>query len=246
MDAANISLYIKIYQAFVNLQILIYLVFAIIRLHQYGIELKHNYATLDRINLSWLRILLYSYMVAWLVTLVVYILQWILENPPGFPMVLVFLFFLFFFNTIVFKALTNPEIFNTVNMPERGKRKSLSESRRQQYMIILKKFVEEHKPYLSPAISLNELANMVNIPPRSLSEVINEAFNQTFFDFINNYRINEAEKILLSSNDPALTISEVLYKVGYNSKSSFYSAFKKFKGYSPARLKQAKNITSPS
>ena len=246
MDTNNISLYFKIYQAFMNLQILIYMIFAMIRVHQFGIQLKYNFATLDKINLSWLRILLYCYMVAWLVTLVVYIMQWILINPPEFLMVLVFLFFLTFINIIVFKALTTPEIFYTIDLLTREKRKSLSEIKRQQYMIKLEKYVQEHKPYLSSTINLNELADMVDIPPRSLSEVINDSFNQTFFDFINSYRIEEAEELLFASKDPAITVSEVLYKVGYNSKSSFYSAFKKFKGYSPTQLKQAKKISSSS
>lgn len=244
MDTEDIGFYFRICSSIVHFQILVYIIFAIIRLHQFTLQLKYSYASLDKINLTWLRILLYSYLVAWLITLIVYIMQWILVNPPVILSIIVFLFFLAFFNIIVFKALTTPEIFNNPELLIREKKRSLSESKREQYLMKLEKYVQEHKPYLSSTINLNELADMVDIPPRSLSEVLNDSLNQNFFDFINTYRINEAEQLLTNSKDISITVSEILYDVGFNSKSAFYSAFKKYKGYSPAQLKQERNTRS--
>jgi AraC-like DNA-binding protein len=240
----NISLYIQIWSTLVHVQILVYIIFAIIRLNRFTVQLKNNYASLDKINLNWMRILLYSYMVAWLITLSIYFMQWIVVSPPELLMVIVFLFFLAFFNIIVFKALTTPEIFYNPHMLIKEKRKSLSENKRKQYLVKLEKYVQEHKPYLSPTINLNELAEMVDIPSRSLSEVLNDSLNQSFFDFINTYRINEVEQLLMNSKDTSLTVSEIIYDVGFNSKSAFYSAFKKYKGYPPAQLKQMRNTRS--
>jgi AraC-like DNA-binding protein len=244
MDTEDLGYYFQIYSTLVHIQILIYIILAIIRLHQFAIQLKNNFASLDKINLAWLRILLYSYLVAWLITLIVYIMQWILVDTPEILRITIFLFFLAFFNIIVFKGLTNPEIFYSPDLLIKDKRKSLSESKRKQYLAKLEKFVQEKKPYLSSTINLNELADMVGIPPRSLSEVLNDSLNRNFFDFINTYRINEAEQLLINSEDPSLTVSEILYDVGFNSKSAFYSAFKKYKGYSPSQLKQIRNTSS--
>jgi len=244
MDTKDTGNYFRIYSAIVHVQILIYIILAIIRLHQFALRLKNGYANVDKINLAWLRILLYSYLVAWLITLAVFFLEGIMVNPPEILRILLFLFLLFFFNIIVFKALTTPEIFYFPDAPAREKRKSLSESRRKEYLVKLEKYVKENKPYLSSTINLNDLANMVSIPPRSLSEVLNDSLNQSFFDYINTCRVNEAEQMLIYSEDPSMTVSEILYDVGFNSKSSFYSAFKKYKGYSPARLKQLRNTSS--
>ena len=63
--------------------------------------------------------------------------------------------------------------------------------------------MEIEKPFLEPAITLNELAGQVSIPARQLSQVINESFKRNFFDFINSYRIEEAKHCLLDRTNRA-------------------------------------------
>ena len=60
---------------------------------------------------------------------------------------------------------------------------------------------------------------------------------KSFFDLINSYRIEEAKKMIKEPEDEKMTISEVMYKVGFNSKSSFNTAFKKYTGLTPSEYK---------
>jgi len=60
--------------------------------------------------------------------------------------------------------------------------------------------------------------------------VINHYLKKHFFDFVNEYRINAAAEILKNPSNNKLTVLEILYDVGFNSKSSFNTAFKKIKG----------------
>jgi AraC-like DNA-binding protein len=99
-------------------------------------------------------------------------------------------------------------------------------------------YVQTNKPYLDPELTLNQLASQLSLKPRILSQAINEIRQQTFFDFINHFRIDEATRLLTNPKDKKITILEVLYKVGFNSKSSFNTLFKKYTGITPTEFRQ--------
>ena len=85
---------------------------------------------------------------------------------------------------------------------------------------------------------------MTNIPQNYLSQVINETFNCNFYDFINGHRIKEAIPILTDPKRQHLSILEILYDVGFNSKSTFYSAFAKETGMTPKAYKNKFDIVN--
>ena len=64
----------------------------------------------------------------------------------------------------------------------------------------------------------------------------NPFFN--FFDFINQFRIDEARSILKNPEKKQFTVLEILYEVGFNSKSSFNTAFKKHTGLTPTQYRK--------
>lgn len=98
-------------------------------------------------------------------------------------------------------------------------------------------FMEQNKPYLDEDLTLQKLAAQVHMPEKELSILINQQIGKHFFDFINEYRIREA-KILLK-DQPNLTVLEILYQIGFNSKSSFYTAFKKETGVTPSYYRKS-------
>jgi len=79
----------------------------------------------------------------------------------------------------------------------------------------------------------------INVPSRDLSIAINHNLNKHFFDFVNEYRIKKAMEIFKNTTDEKLTVLEVLYEVGFNSKSSFNTAFKKFTGTTPSEYRKS-------
>ncbi len=88
-------------------------------------------------------------------------------------------------------------------------------------------------------ISLSSVAERLSITPHQLSQMLNERMNTGFWDFVNRYRIDEAKRLL--RDNPDANIISVCFQVGFNSKSSFNSAFKKMTGMTPREFKQGGN-----
>ena len=96
--------------------------------------------------------------------------------------------------------------------------------------------MNREKLYLNSSITLTEIAQKLNIAPCSLSQIINETFQQNFRDFVNKYRIEESKRLLTQLNQN-LNIMGIALDAGFNSKSAFNSAFKKHTGVTPKEFK---------
>jgi AraC-like DNA-binding protein len=95
----------------------------------------------------------------------------------------------------------------------------------------------DNEKYLDSELNIVDLSKELNISSKLLSQVINEGYNCNFFDFVNKYRIDMAKSLFRNQTDTKLTISEVMYDSGFNSKSSFNTAFKKFTQKTPTQFK---------
>ncbi|NBP67180.1 MAG: AraC family transcriptional regulator [Cytophagia bacterium] len=100
---------------------------------------------------------------------------------------------------------------------------------------LLKQIMQEQKPYLQMNFSLPVLAQLCKSNVHHVSQVINESFNKSFFEWVADYRIEEAKKIL--KDQTHLKIEEVAEQVGYNAKSSFNTAFKRITGTTPSEFR---------
>ncbi|WP_290970162.1 AraC family transcriptional regulator [Flavobacterium sp.] len=103
----------------------------------------------------------------------------------------------------------------------------------------LKHYMAEKEPFLDPSLTIQELSNQIEIPVRDLSVLINHHMDQHFFDFVNEYRIQKAMEILKNPSKKDLTVLEILYEVGFNSKSSFNTSFKKYTNLTPTAYRNA-------
>jgi len=89
--------------------------------------------------------------------------------------------------------------------------------------------------YKDANISLKVLASKLNLSHHHLSQIINQNTGGSYYDLINSYRINEAKRLL---RETKMTIIDITYEVGFNSKSSFYSEFKKHSDLTPSQYKK--------
>jgi AraC-like DNA-binding protein len=92
------------------------------------------------------------------------------------------------------------------------------------------------KIYTTPNLTLPALAQELNIRPQLLSQFLNDNVQKSFTQFINEYRIEEAKRLLKENTD--LKIDAVGMECGFNSSSTFYSAFKKITGTTPATFQK--------
>ncbi|MDQ0592830.1 AraC-like DNA-binding protein [Chryseobacterium ginsenosidimutans] len=141
----------------------------------------------------------------------------------------------------LFIALNNPEFFRGVNshlkpiteVVSKQKSSPLIDDEKNKQIESLKDFMIEKEPYLDSSLTIQDLSEQVKIPVKDLSTLINLYMDKHFFDFVNEYRIEKAMNILKDSSQKELTILEILYEVGFNSKSSFNTSFKKYTGKTP-------------
>ena len=151
----------------------------------------------------------------------------------------------------IMKALKHPELFRGINSKLRLTKDILpdveekSESANEQNDLIsrqiteLKRYMTEKEPFLDPSLTIQELSNQINIQVRDLSILINHHMDQHFFDFVNEYRIQKAMNILKDQSKSQLTVLEILYEVGFNSKSSFNTSFKKYTSLTPTAYRNS-------
>ncbi|MCP4214487.1 MAG: helix-turn-helix domain-containing protein [bacterium] len=101
----------------------------------------------------------------------------------------------------------------------------------------LRRVMEVDKLYKDENLSLQTLAQHLSVTHHILSQVINEQLDKNFSDMVNSYRIEEAQRMLRESG-PDDSILEICYEVGFNSKSAFYRAFKKFTEITPSQYQK--------
>ncbi|MDY8135909.1 AraC family transcriptional regulator [Aquimarina sp. 2201CG5-10] len=155
---------------------------------------------------------------------------------------------LFFLTWIIMKSLYHPELFRSIDTKHLLAEKLLNqdnleiqnkkEDKFSEQIEVLKKYMETNESYLDSSLTIHKLANQMNIPFRDLSILINHHLGQHFFDFINEYRIKKAIHLLDNPANKKLTILEILYDVGFNSKSPFNTAFKKHTGLTPTEYRK--------
>jgi AraC-like DNA-binding protein len=146
----------------------------------------------------------------------------------------------YFVNRVILKALGQPEIFAGIEQDSILKyaQSNLTKEQVHLHKERLTEILKIEKLYRDPQINIYDLARRLGVPSKTLSQVINQSFDKNFFDLINSYRVSEAQKILKESLDKKLTVLEVMYSVGFNSKSSFNTAFKKVTGKTPSEYRK--------
>ncbi len=102
--------------------------------------------------------------------------------------------------------------------------------------------MNEEKAFADEEISLSQLADELDIRPQQLSQILNEKLNKNFSGFVNEFRIEEAKKMLLE--EPNRSILSIGIAVGFNSATSFNLAFSRYEGCSPGTYRK-NNLKQP-
>ncbi|WP_188459811.1 helix-turn-helix domain-containing protein [Marivirga lumbricoides] len=145
------------------------------------------------------------------------------------------------------KSLKNPELFRSIDSKLKLVANMVRENQpklnptpvpNDERIDRLHQYMVAEEPYLDPSISIQDLSDKIDMPARELSVLINHKIGLHFFDYINSYRIKKATALLKDPDKKAFTVLEILYEVGFNSKSSFNTAFKKHTGTTPTQYRK--------
>jgi len=227
--------------ALVYVHFFVYLGLTYKSLWNYRRIIKNKYSQIDQINLDWLSFSINTFGLIAFISLIHNFIA-LTENGSVFiiTLFLLLIFVFYFVNKVILKALRQPEIFAGITQNETSKYQgsNLTPGQIEEYRRQLLALIGTEKPFLNPQVSLSDLSEKLSVSTKQLSQVINQSFNKSFFDFINTYRIQEVQQILKTSRDDKLTVLEAMYEAGFNSKSSFNTAFKKETGQTPTEFRK--------
>jgi AraC-like DNA-binding protein len=221
--------------------VFIYLGLTYKSLWKYRKIIKNQYSQIDQINLDWLSSSLNTFIILALVSLIQNFVSLTGNRSVIIVALVLLLVFIFYFvNRVILKALRQPEIFAGITQNETSKYlgSNLTPGQIKEHKKQLLTLLSTEKPFLNPQVSLADLSKKLSVSTKHLSQVINQSFSKSFFDFINTYRIQEVQQILKESKDDKLTVLEAMYEAGFNSKSSFNTAFKKETGQTPTEFRK--------
>jgi len=250
-----------IYMVLIALQFVIYLGWSFFLLFKHTKTIKHFFSYKEDITLAWLRnFLLYNVLL--LIFFMYFYSAYALSNSNiKYGMDWFFglnVFFVFYLGLMALKQrriFTNRNIIEEssqendlaeetftqiteVKSTDKYKKSALTLEMSERIVQRLNDTMKHDKPYLDSNLTLPKLAKMVSTSSNYLSQVINEHMNMKFFDFVNSYRITMAKNLIINPLPHTKTILDIAMESAFNSKSAFYSAFKKQVGVTPAQFKK--------
>ncbi|MEP5610689.1 MAG: helix-turn-helix domain-containing protein [Cyclobacteriaceae bacterium] len=200
----------------------------------YRVKLSDEYSNING-NVKWLKVFNMSFLVVLLVTAIfLYILlvtdiyrrhlDYLYVLPVGA------LFYLISY------YLINTEWKTTENSQSlKYAKSSLDTQNISQYIEKLNNLLGDQKVFLDKELRLTDLAEKMELKGHHLSQLINQEYNVTFFDLINQHRVFEAKQII--KRNPEYTLLQVAFDAGFNNKTSFVNAFKKFEKSTPSQFR---------
>ncbi len=213
---------------------------------QNALKSMNAFFEINDTKLKWMKRILNAFFIYFSFVLLVLLADLIIykfSNSGSYFYFTRFYYYPFFIGIALLTYWIGVEGFSRRNDPEISMKNLLSEEDITRLNLIsekLKAVMSEEKLYKNQELSLNGLADVMDIKPylisRSLSEVINKRFN----DFVNEYRVEEVQRLLKDENNAKFTLLSLAMEAGFNSKSSFNRAIKKHLGISPSELKFVK------
>jgi AraC-like DNA-binding protein len=220
-------------------------VMCILEIKRYSQHIKTNFSDIERLDLTWLKMLVIGFLAirAWAVLVGVLILisvsfgintnfelMGLSGNYTTFIMVSMLIFF-GLGHSSVFEGI---EVKSSDSLKSEVPKDKIKDVQIQQ----VADYMDKEKPYLMPALTLDKLAAQLKMQPRILSHLINRHFACNFFEFINSYRVEESKRMLADPLCAEKNMLDLMYDVGFNSKASFNTLFKKKVGMTPSEFRK--------
>lgn len=232
--------------ALLLLQFLIYLTLIAFMLASYSRKKSGRGAVAEKIVQFQVRFLLITFLSIWAIGLLHYTISLLWPayyNTPETDLIIP-LGITFFVYALAYLGLKKPETLvgaDDTGPAKKYEKSGLTPERSERYVRKLLHCMETDKPYTDGDLNLQKLARQLSIPPQHLSQIINERLNQSFVDFINTYRVEEAKRRLVDPAKKHFSLLAIAEEVGFNSKSSFNLVFKKHTNMTPSEFRKADN-----
>lgn len=233
-----------LHKILVSLSGIVYVLLSLWLLRKHKQAVRARFSQVEKINLAWLRYLIYGMGLVWLAV-------FYQNDQIIFSLVALFVMLLGYFgikqvgiftesspSTIVDVEFDREIAISKTTVPlqqPKGRylKSTLSTEAQRAIHEKLTQAMGEQKLFLNPELTITELANTLVVHPNHLSQVINSVESKTFYDFVNGKRIEEFKKIVALPENQKYTLLALAFECGFNSKTAFYRNFKNVTGQSP-------------
>jgi AraC-like DNA-binding protein len=223
-------------------QMTLYIVLAIFKLLNHQKNIKLFASDTSGIDLIWLKNTMFgvaTMMIFWILEIHLYSFPFFSKiSTIGYFVAIYIIGYYVFRQAEIypFKETEKREIKEIIEETSSGKTQRVSDEELENLKAKLSHLMGTEKLYLDETLSLPKLAEKVEISIHNLSYVLNEGFQENFFQFVNRYRIDEAKSLLLSPRYQQLSMLGIAYESGFSSKTTFNTTFKKITGISPSEF----------
>lgn len=227
---------------------LLYTILTIRMLTRHNRRIRDVFSNIERINLLWLRTLTIGVAIIWSIVVTGAVVSGVLQlHTSGFDVAVSVCVSLLIY-TMGYMGLSQPEVFrqssgDDVLEPDRETTKEpqyeksgLSDFAADDILARLRERMEKDKPYLNGDLTLARLAESISVSPHNLSESMNTGLKQSFYDFVNSYRVNEVKRRLQAGDAAKYSLLSIAYDSGFTSKTSFNTIFKRHSGMTPSQF----------
>ena len=224
-----------------------YFVLTLNLLKKHDIQIFNNFSSSDNnINLKWLRKLVIVFGVVWTALIIITVIHHVFNlfsmvfcTDSLFLSLSVFVILIGYFglkqNVIFENELEQQPAIDEEKMKYSGS--TLKDDEATKYTEQLAEYMLKERPYLNPELTLTQLASDLDITTHHLSQIINEQFKLNFFEYINQFRVEEVKARIKNPKFENYSLLGIALDSGFNSKSAFNRMFKKFTNQTPSQFK---------
>jgi AraC-like DNA-binding protein len=220
-------------------------------------DVEHSYSNIERVNLRWLLWLSAATGGIWVLVTGLKIAQVSTALRDGH----VTLAMALLVYGIGYMGLHQPEVFRyeVAELPEqahevepaapptsepeksapRYEHSGLGDAEAVRLKASLVRMMEDDQPWKESELTLADLASRLESTPHKLSEVLNSQMGQTFYDFVNGYRVREVQRRIEAGDARSLKMLALAMDAGFASKSTFNEVFKKHTSQTPSMFREA-------
>lgn len=223
----------------------VYLTCVVLMLARFTQKINQESSPAERTTLFQARFIVFSFLAILSVAILRYFFDLRFPAYMGYTNLILPLGATIFVYTMAYFGLRKAEWSDmeteNVSPAKKYERSNLTPERSERYLRKLLDLMESEKPYTDGDLTIQKLAEKLAVPAQHLSQTINERLSQSFSEFINTYRVEEAKRQLLDLKKKHYSILAIAEEVGFNSKSSFNAVFKKHTNLTPSEFRKAAN-----
>ncbi len=225
-----------------SLQAIIYLLMAIRLANKHNAIIPNFYSNTEGLKLDWVRNLsiIMLFAASFGITLAILGRSFFIDHElmlfiPSVLFGIIYFMIGFYGNQ---QKMLSDEMVEELKKPLiKTESENLDNSQTQSLKSKLLILFEKDKIYINPDLRITSIAEILGTNRTYISRLINEEFNMNFNEFVNQFRVKEAESLLNGNEHDAYTLDFIAEKSGFGNTNSFTRSFKEINGLTPGRYR---------